>query len=650
MTVSSNKGFSVVAERVTVSVPDHRDGSSRKKLLNDISFRIEPGDFICVLGPSGSGKSTLVRAILGDRELEGGRLLVGGHDVFREAKNLRGAIGYLPQHDINPTALPVERALHYASHVRLPAETTPQERQAAIERAIEDVGLTGVQNSMIGSLSGGEAKRASLAAELLASPGLLIVDEATSSLDPATETRIMKLLAARAESGTTVIAVTHHLSNVDQATKILILGHDEVVWFGSRVEALAHFNVFRLAHIYTAIEDQPPGYWSARWRAFQAEEGQTSQVSQNESTNDRKSDGADERETVELVAAHTPGFVAQCSALFRREIETFVRDRFGLRTALLLPILLALSLLAGFWTFRFSTPMLLTRYLEQSEKEVLADMWGEVREAISTETIAEQNATIPGQIRVFLDSQPKVLDKLREPSTARNVRDALSDAAPLMPDREIPSPWGTFMLISVMSTCMIILGFVTGFREIVKERTMLDLERRHGLRFFAYVVAKVAAMAIVLAFQIATFRTMLELGLLVREALGGDAPAAIYRAPPVLAATYNWLAALACATIGLIASACVRSTDKGVTVVPLLVTPQMLLGALFVPVKGGLLKVCAMIFSPLYWAYRGCRREADGVPDTFHQLGPYDPAPWIPAAALVSQILAAILITFLVLW
>ena len=57
-----------------------------------------------------------------------------------------------------------------------------------------------------------------------------------------------------------------------------------------------------------------------------------------------------------------------------------------------------------------------------------------------------------------------------------------------------------------------------------------------------------------------------------------------------------------------------------------------------------------MIFSPLYWAYRGCRREADGVPDTFHQLGPYDPAPWIPAAALVSQILAAILITFLVLW
>ena len=206
VTVSSNKGFSVVAERVTVSVPDHGDGSSRKKLLNDISFRIEPGDFICVLGPSGSGKSTLVRAILGDRELEGGRLLVGGHDVFREAKNLRGAIGYLPQHDINPTALPVERALHYASHVRLPAETTSQERQAAIERAIEDVGLTGVQNSMIGSLSGGEAKRASLAAELLASPGLLIVDEATSSLDPATETRIMKLLAARAESGTTVIA------------------------------------------------------------------------------------------------------------------------------------------------------------------------------------------------------------------------------------------------------------------------------------------------------------------------------------------------------------------------------------------------------------------------------------------------------------
>lgn len=229
-------GLSVVAEAVTVTIPV--SGTS-KTLLHDVSLRIEPGEFVCILGPSGAGKSTLVRAILGERAITAGHLLVGGHDVADKADSLRGAIGYVPQKDINPTALPVERALHFASQVRLPAETADEERLASIDRALDNVGLKAVKKTTIGRLSGGEAKRASLATELLSDPGLLVVDEATSSLDPATEARIMGLLADQAKAGTTVIAVTHHLDNVDKADKILILGHGEVVWFGSRVEALA---------------------------------------------------------------------------------------------------------------------------------------------------------------------------------------------------------------------------------------------------------------------------------------------------------------------------------------------------------------------------------------------------------------------------
>jgi ABC-type multidrug transport system ATPase subunit len=108
-------GLSVVADAMTVEVPDARDRREQKRILKDVNFRIEPGEFVCVLGPSGSGKSTLVRAMLGEREIAAGRLLVGGHDVFGEADALRGAIGYVPQRDVNPEALPVERALHYAA-------------------------------------------------------------------------------------------------------------------------------------------------------------------------------------------------------------------------------------------------------------------------------------------------------------------------------------------------------------------------------------------------------------------------------------------------------------------------------------------------------------------------------------------------------
>ena len=643
-------GLSVVAEAVTVSVPTGRGGHP-KTLLKDVSLRIEPGEFICVLGPSGAGKSTLVRAILGEREIAAGQLLVGGHDVLDKADTLRGSIGYVPQQDINPTALPVERALHFASQVRLPAETADHVRLAAIDRALGDVGLEAVRAATIGTLSGGEAKRASLAAELLADPGLLVVDEATSSLDPATEARIMMLLAGQARAGTTVLAVTHHLDNVDQANKLLILGHWEVVWFGSRVEALGHFGVHRLADVYLAIEDKAAGYWGDRWRERQAEDRLLAEKGGEGETEAERSEPADE--SAEAAAAladmSIPGFGRQFTTFFSRELETTLRDALGLAMALLLPLVLAVVVLVGFSGTQFEKPMMTTRLLDSDEKEVLADFWGEVREAISADTVSELDASVPGQIRVFLDSYPKILAHLREPSTERLVTDALADTIPLAPEREIPDPAGTFKWLSLMSICMVILGFVTGFREIVKERPMLDLERRHGLRFAAYVLAKVTALAAVLAVQVAIFTATVELGFMIRDALSCDTPVDLYRRGPLLSGSFNWLAAVACAAICLIVSASVRSTYKGVLAVPLLIMPQILLGATILPITGGVLKVLAVLFSPLYWSHRGSRSEGDGVPDFWQNLGDYDPALWIPFAALTAQIVVATVITILVL-
>jgi len=640
-------GLAVVAEAVTVSVATG-PGGEPKTLLKDVSLRIEPGEFICVLGPSGAGKSTLVRAILGERAITSGQLLVGGHDVSSKADSLRGAIGYVPQKDINPTALPVERALHFASQVRLPAETATERRLASIDRALDSVGLEAVRTTTIGTLSGGEAKRASLAAELLADPGLLVVDEATSSLDPATEARIMMLLAGQARAGTTVITVTHHLDNVDQADKLLILGHGEVVWFGSRVEALGHFEVNRLADVYLAIEDKPAGYWSDRWRARVAEDRRMTGAEPPEKPEAR---GADDEKgaAAALAEVSIPGFGRQFRTFLTRELETTVRDPLGLGMALLLPLVLAAVVLFGFSSTRFEKPLMVTRLLDPGEKDVLADVWGEVREAISADKVSELDASIPGQIRVFLDSHPKILDHLREPSTERLVTDALADTIPLAPDREIADPAGTFKWLALMCTCMVILGFVTGFREIVKERPMLDLERRHGLRFAAYVLAKVIALAAVLAVQVAIFTATVEVGFMIRESLGGDRPEAEYYRGPLLSGGFNWLAAVACAAIGLIVSACVRTTDKGVLAVPLLIMPQMLLGATILPITGGILQVIAMLFSPLYWAHRGSRSEGGGVPDFWQNLGDYDPALWIPFAALVAQIVVATAITILVL-
>ncbi len=638
-------GLSVVADAVTVTIPV--SGGS-KTLLNDVCLRIEPGEFICVLGPSGAGKSTLVRAILGERAITAGHLLVGGHDVSAKADSLRGAIGYVPQKDINPTALPVERALHFASRVRLPEQTPTDERLASIARTLDNVGLKAVQKTTIGRLSGGEAKRASLAAELLADPGLLVVDEATSSLDPATEARIMMLLANQAKAGTTVIAVTHHLDNVDKADKLLILGHGEVVWFGSRVEALGHFEVHRLADVYLAIEDKPAGYWGTRWQERLAEDQELIEAESRSEAIARAAEDAQESAAA-IRDVSIPRFRHQFRTFLTRELETTIRDPLGLGMALLLPLVLAAVVLFGFIGTRFENPVMVTRLLDSDEKDVLADVWGDVREAISTETVYELDASVPGQIRVFLDSYPNILAHLREPSTERLVTDALTDTIPLAPEKEITDPNGTFKWVALMSICMVILGFVTGFREIVKERPMLDLERRHGLHFAAYVLAKLLALAVVLAVQVAIFTATVEVGFMIRDSLGGHRPAAMYYRGPWLSGTFNWPGAVACAAIGLIVSACVRTTDKGVLAVPLLITPQILLGATILPITGGFLQVAAMLFSPLYWSYRGSRSEGNGVPEYWRYLGDYDPALWIPLSGLVAQILVSTVITVLIL-
>ena len=109
MTLAAKAGLSVVADGMGVSVPDGRGGGEHKALLENVSFRIEPGEFVCVLGPSGAGKSTLVRAMLGDRPISAGSLLVGGHDGFREADALRGAIGYVPPVSYTHLTLPTNR-------------------------------------------------------------------------------------------------------------------------------------------------------------------------------------------------------------------------------------------------------------------------------------------------------------------------------------------------------------------------------------------------------------------------------------------------------------------------------------------------------------------------------------------------------------
>src|SRR5262249_27947068 len=190
------------------------DGKPRK-LLDHITLAVEPGEFVTLLGPSGSGKSTLMDCLNGRRRATAGKVLANGEDFYQHYDSFRQSLGYVPQKDIVHTQLSVARALEYTARLRLPADTDPAQLRSRVEEVLEEMELTAHRQKLVANLSGGQVKRVSLGAELLARPCMLYVDEATSGLDAGTESRMMELFRKLADHGKSIVCITHNVDNVD---------------------------------------------------------------------------------------------------------------------------------------------------------------------------------------------------------------------------------------------------------------------------------------------------------------------------------------------------------------------------------------------------------------------------------------------------
>jgi ABC-type multidrug transport system ATPase subunit/pSer/pThr/pTyr-binding forkhead associated (FHA) protein len=215
-------------------------------LLKDISLLFQPKEFIVVVGQSGGGKSTLLDAVAGFRPATDGRVLVNDIDIYRNFDAIRNEIGFVPQKDIIHMELTVYQALDYAARLRMPADTTPQERHQRIMEVMQDLDLVHRKDVQISGLSGGQQKRVSIGVELLTKPGLFFLDEPTSGLDPGTETALMHLMRRLADQGRTIVLITHATKNVMLADKVVFLARGGyVAWFGPPDQALQYFDQFR---------------------------------------------------------------------------------------------------------------------------------------------------------------------------------------------------------------------------------------------------------------------------------------------------------------------------------------------------------------------------------------------------------------------
>ncbi len=194
-----------------------------KQLIDHISMTARPGTLTAIIGGSGAGKTTLARLIVGYTNPSSGTVTFEGHDIHNEYASMRSRIGMVPQDDVVHRQLTVNQALNYAAELRLPPDTSKEERAQIVAQVLEELDMTEHADTRVDKLSGGQRKRASVALELLTQPSLLLLDEPTSGLDPALDRQVMLMLRQLADAGRVVLVVTHSVSYLDVCDQILLV-------------------------------------------------------------------------------------------------------------------------------------------------------------------------------------------------------------------------------------------------------------------------------------------------------------------------------------------------------------------------------------------------------------------------------------------
>jgi ABC-type multidrug transport system ATPase subunit len=229
-----------------------------KTLLDNISLTARPGTLTAVIGPSGAGKSTLAKLIAGYTHPTSGTVSFEGHNVHADYASLRSRIGMVPQDDVVHGQLTVNQALMYAAELRLPPDTTKEDREQVVAQVLSELEMTQHAETRVDKLSGGQRKRASVALELLTGPSLLILDEPTSGLDPALDRQVMTMLRQLADAGRVVLVVTHSLTYLDVCDQVLLLAPGgKTAFCGPPSEIGAAMGTTNWADIFSTVAGDP---------------------------------------------------------------------------------------------------------------------------------------------------------------------------------------------------------------------------------------------------------------------------------------------------------------------------------------------------------------------------------------------------------
>ena len=213
------------------------------EVLRDVSFAVEKGDVVAVIGSSGSGKSTLLRCLIGLEQVSGGSIRIDGSDLCRDGVYVSAAerkaiilrMGMVFQHFNLYPHLSVLKNLEIAPHL-VKGRTGPELRAQAME-LLKKVGLADRAGEMPGRLSGGQKQRVAIARALMMNPEILLFDEPTSALDPELTGEVLEVMRDLARERMTMIVVTHEMGFArDVASRVAFMDDGRILEEGAPEE------------------------------------------------------------------------------------------------------------------------------------------------------------------------------------------------------------------------------------------------------------------------------------------------------------------------------------------------------------------------------------------------------------------------------
>ncbi|MGQ9761034.1 MAG: ATP-binding cassette domain-containing protein [Thermogutta sp.] len=234
-------------------------------LIENIRLRILPGTFMGILGPSGAGKTMLLRLLGGIRPPSRGTICTNfQEDIWQDIEQHRRHLAFIPQRDVLYPQLTIREHLEFAARLRWGTDAHSGHFRDRIKQTLVTLGLERHADKPAAVLSGGQAKRVSVAIEWLRKPELLLLDEPTAGLDPGNEARLMGQLASLAKRGSTVVCATHLMENVRLFDLVAVVAVKEqrgvLAYVGPPQNLLEHFGCRHFADLYEQLE-------SGDWRS-----------------------------------------------------------------------------------------------------------------------------------------------------------------------------------------------------------------------------------------------------------------------------------------------------------------------------------------------------------------------------------------------